>query len=216
MFASYGWIRRTSTSMPSWSNSASLPVVIELANDGPDDERDHDSECRRHHDVVEGRSVLLAMRIESHTSSIAAPGARSTPVSGWGSGPRVWRRLLVSSFPMRSPRVLLAGVVLVVGATAFAACSSGSTPIATPSDSVLAEGQTIYNQNCASCHGSSGGGGYGKKLAGVVVTKYPNIADQEAILVNGKGSMPSFASKLTGEQMTAVTRYTREVLGTEQ
>ncbi|CAM8626505.1 CccA Cytochrome c, mono- and diheme variants [Acidimicrobiia bacterium] len=117
---------------------------------------------------------------------------------------------------MRSPRVLLAGVVLVLGATAFAACSSGSTPIATPSDPVLAEGQSIYNQNCASCHGSSGGGGYGKKLAGVVATKYPNIADQEAILVNGKGSMPSFASKLTGEQITAVTRYTREVLGAEQ
>jgi mono/diheme cytochrome c family protein len=96
------------------------------------------------------------------------------------------------------------------------ACSSGSTPIATPSDPVLAEGQSIYNQNCASCHGANGGGGFGKKLAGVVVTKYPNIADQEALIENGKGSMPAFGSKLTAEQITAVTRYTREVLGTEQ
>lgn len=160
--------------------------------------------------------MLLAMRIESHATSIAAPGPRSTPVLDRGSGPGVLECLLVSSTPMRFPRVLLVGIVLVLGATAFAACSSGSTPIATPSDPVLAEGQSIYNQNCSSCHGSSGGGGFGKKLAGVVVTKYPNIADQEAILVNGKGSMPSFASKLTGEQMTAVTRYTREVLGAEQ
>jgi mono/diheme cytochrome c family protein len=117
---------------------------------------------------------------------------------------------------MRSPRVFLAGSVLVLGATVFAACSSGSTPIATPSDPVLAEGQSIYTQNCASCHGANGGGGFGKKLAGVVVTKYPNIADQEAILVNGKGSMPAFDSKLTAEQITAVTRYTREVLGAGQ
>ena len=117
---------------------------------------------------------------------------------------------------MRSPRVLAAGLILVIGATAFAACSSDSTPVATPTDPVLAEGQSIYNQNCASCHGANGGGGFGKKLAGVVATKYPNIADQEAIIAGGKGSMPAFGSKLSAEQITAVSRYTRESLGAGQ
>ena len=71
----------------------------------------------------------------------------------------------------------------------------------------------MYSQNCASCHGASGGGGYGKKLAGVVTANYPDIDAQVALITNGKGAMPSFSKKLTAEQILAVTRYTREVLG---
>jgi len=78
---------------------------------------------------------------------------------------------------------------------------------------VLVEGQQVYSQNCASCHGAAGQGGYGKKLAGVVTEKYPNIDDQIALITNGKGAMPSFSKKLSADQITAVTRYTREVLG---
>lgn len=111
---------------------------------------------------------------------------------------------------MRSPRVLAAGLLLVAGVTVIAACSSGgSTPAAPSGDAVLVEGQRVYSQNCASCHGASGQGGYGKKLAGVVTEKYPNIDDQIALITNGKGAMPSFSKKLTADQITAVTRYTR-------
>lgn len=115
---------------------------------------------------------------------------------------------------MRSPRILAAGLTLVAGVTLVAACSGGSSSPAAPSgDPVLTEGQQIYSQNCASCHGASGQGGYGKKLAGVVTTKYPNIDDQIAVITNGKGAMPAFSKKLSAEQITAVARYTREVLG---
>lgn len=44
--------------------------------------------------------------------------------------------------------------------------------------------------------------------------KYPNIDDQIALITNGKGAMPAFSKKLSAEQITSVTRYTREVLGT--
>ena len=115
---------------------------------------------------------------------------------------------------MSSFRVLFAGVALAFCAATFAACSSPSSPAAPIDDPVLAEGQKIYTQNCASCHGASGGGGYGKKLAGVVATNYPNIDDQIALIANGKGGMPAFGKKLSPEQLTAVARYTREVLGT--
>lgn len=109
--------------------------------------------------------------------------------------------------------MLLAGLAIVVGATVVAACtSSSSTPAAPADDPVLVEGQRIYSSNCASCHGATGQGGYGKKLAGVVATKYPNIDDQISLIANGKGAMPSFSQKLTPEQIAAVTRYTREVL----
>lgn len=117
---------------------------------------------------------------------------------------------------MRSPRVLIAGLTIVAGITMVAACSGGgSTPAAPTDDPVLVEGQKVYSQNCASCHGASGNGGYGPKLAGVVAVKYPNIDDQIALIANGKGAMPAFSKKLTAEQLTAVTRYTREVLGTK-
>ncbi len=120
---------------------------------------------------------------------------------------------LVSSSAMRSPRVLAAGLMLVAGVTIVAACSSGSsTPAAPAGDAVLVEGQKAYSQNCAGCHGAAGGGAYGRKLAGVVTVKYPNIDDQIALITNGKGAMPSFSKKLTADQITAVTRYTREVL----
>lgn len=113
---------------------------------------------------------------------------------------------------MRSTRILVAGLLLVGGATFAVACSSSSTPAAPVDDPGLVAGQKVYAANCASCHGSNGAGGYGKKLSGVVTTKYPDVADQIALITNGKGAMPSFAQKLTPEQIRDVSRYTREVL----
>jgi len=110
-------------------------------------------------------------------------------------------------------RALAVGLLLVFGSAIFAACASESTPAA-PSDPVLAEGQQIFNSNCASCHGAAGGGGYGKKLAGTVEATYPDIADEIAVITNGKGSMPSFGRKLTPEQIEAVALYTRWLPGT--
>jgi len=74
-------------------------------------------------------------------------------------------------------------------------------------------GQAIFATRCAACHGADGGGGFGPALAGVVEQRYPNPADQEAVVANGRGSMPSFASSLTPEQIRAVVAYTRTNLG---
>ena len=114
---------------------------------------------------------------------------------------------------LRSGRVLFATCVLIGAATIFSACSSGGSSEAVPSDPVLAQGQQIYRANCASCHGQAGGGGLGPKLAGLVEKKYPNIADQEAVIANGRSSMPKFGSRLSPAEINAVARYEREVLG---
>jgi mono/diheme cytochrome c family protein len=45
-----------------------------------------------------------------------------------------------------------------------------------------------------------------------VVAEYPDIEDQEAIVRDGRGSMPSFRDRLTPEQISAVVAYTREDL----
>lgn len=81
-------------------------------------------------------------------------------------------------------------------------------------DPELVVGQDVFKGRCSTCHGSSGGGGTGKKLSeGVVVEKYPDPAVQLAIITNGLGgSMPAFREVLTPEEIEAVVRYTREVL----
>jgi len=113
---------------------------------------------------------------------------------------------------MRALRVVVVGVSLAAVTLLGVACSGESGP-ATPSDPVLAQGQQIYNSKCASCHGKGGNGGMGPKLAGVVASKYPNIADQEAVIADGKGGMPKFSEDLSADEITAVARYEREVLG---
>ena len=106
---------------------------------------------------------------------------------------------------------MVAVSAVVIAATTVGACSTTETPAA-PTDPVLAQGQQLYLANCASCHGRGGGGGLGPKLSGVVAERYPNIADQEAVILNGRGSMPAFKTRFDQAQLDAVTRYTREAL----
>ena len=79
-------------------------------------------------------------------------------------------------------------------------------------DAPLVEGREIYILRCQRCHGATGKGGAGSALAGRMVTKYPDPADQAEIVANGKGGMPAWRNALSAEQIDAVVRYTREVL----
>lgn len=103
-------------------------------------------------------------------------------------------------------------VVAVAGLALGVGCSSGGP--ATPSDPVLAQGQQIYTARCASCHGVAGGGGIGPALAGRMTERFPDVADQVALLTNGvQGtSMRAFGDVLTAAEIDAVVRYTRESL----
>src|SRR3954452_23446139 len=75
-------------------------------------------------------------------------------------------------------------------------------------------GATIFATRCASCHGADGGGGFGPALRhGIVVHDFPDAKDQEAVVANGRGSMPSFVGSLTPEQIAEVVQYTRSGLG---
>ena len=63
------------------------------------------------------------------------------------------------------------------------------------------------------CHGSQGEGGVGPVLAGQVVTRFPDAADQIAVVTNGRGGMPAFGNDLTDEEIAQVVEYTRTDLG---
>ena len=94
-----------------------------------------------------------------------------------------------------------------------AACGGTAPEVAEGADPALSEGRSIWVAQCASCHGASGGGGRGAKLSeGRVLDRFPDVADQIDLVLNGKGAMPSYAGRLSDEQIESVVRYTREVL----
>ena len=123
---------------------------------------------------------------------------------------------IVSVMPTATLRRGLLGVALTL-LVVLAGCAGSSPevplgPDGEP-DQVLLLGRDVFGSRCSSCHGSSGGGGTGPRLAGTVTEKYPDIADQIGVVTEGRKSMPRFGGTLTGAEIEAAVRYTREVLG---
>lgn len=113
-------------------------------------------------------------------------------------------------------RRLAAGFV-VLGST-LAACAADSPPEiplradGTP-DPVLVQGAALFQAQCSRCHGPTGAGGLGPRLAdGGAKEKFASIADQIEFVRNGKKAMPAFGLTLDDSELEAVVRYTREVL----
>ena len=82
------------------------------------------------------------------------------------------------------------------------------------SDAELSMGRAVWTKHCASCHGSSGQGGRGKTLNdGEIVKIYPQVDGLLNVISVGKGQgMPAFSSKLSSQEIAAVSRYIREIL----
>lgn len=98
----------------------------------------------------------------------------------------------------------------------------------------VATGATIYADNCASCHGATGGGGAGPKLSGgEAKLTFPDEAAHVDWVVNGSapfkgkpygdparpggqhtasGGMPAFGTKLSQDEIDLVVAYEREEL----
>ena len=72
------------------------------------------------------------------------------------------------------------------------------------------DGAAVYAGRCASCHGGDGGGGSGPALAdGRMVEAFPEVADQVAVVTDGRNGMPAFSSRLSAEEIEAVVEFTR-------
>ena len=95
--------------------------------------------------------------------------------------------------------------------------NSPTAPPATPAAAVEAaggiDGGELYGKSCAGCHGGDGSGGIGPRLAGTMVKKFPDPAAQIAVVTDGRRGMPSFATRLTAEEIAAIVEFTRSVLG---
>lgn len=80
---------------------------------------------------------------------------------------------------------------------------SAQTPAETPT--TLVSGESVYNANCSSCHGISGGGGAGPRLAG-----HPRITEKRwvrSVVENGRGMMPAFGRTLSESELSALVDY---------
>ena len=109
-------------------------------------------------------------------------------------------------------RVLL--VAFLVLASACARAGTAPSPSGDAAgDAVLLEGRAVWIDKCQRCHGADGKGGAGPRLAGRMVTAYPDPAVQADVVRNGKGAgMPAWKAALTDAQIEAVVQYTRRVL----
>lgn len=103
------------------------------------------------------------------------------------------------------------GLVLLAGA-----CAPQEVPAAPSDNPTLVQGQAIYAKNCASCHGGDGKGGIGSRLnGGRVVERYPDEADQIALVTDGQRNMPGFGDKISSDEVAAVVAYVREVIAAQ-
>ena len=67
-------------------------------------------------------------------------------------------------------------------------------------------GQIVYSQSCAGCHGATGEGGVGPRLAGNPIS----LAAARAQIVSGGGTMP--AQLVDGQKLDDVLAYLATIL----
>ena len=107
--------------------------------------------------------------------------------------------------------IVSAGTTAAGGAGATAAGGGAVTTAAggavTTAAASTADGKALYEDNCATCHGKTGGGGFGPSLKGI--QDRFSEGDEASIITNGQGSMPGFGSDLSAEEIAAIVAYTR-------
>jgi cytochrome c oxidase subunit 2 len=78
---------------------------------------------------------------------------------------------------------------------------------------LMAQGESVYNTNCAGCHQTDGTGGYGPAIKGSEIA-IGDAAEHLNIVINGKNGMPAF--KMMGDaDLAAVITYERRAFGND-
>jgi cytochrome c oxidase, subunit II len=72
-------------------------------------------------------------------------------------------------------------------------------------------GEEMWEATCAKCHGPSGEGDYGPKLAGTALVANPEAV--EGVIRNGFGRMPPVGRDWNDNEMSAITTYLKENVG---
>lgn len=102
---------------------------------------------------------------------------------------------------MRKTLVLTLGILLVLAAAT----------------AMAADGAAIFKAKCVGCHGADASGqtavGKMMKIRDLRSADVQKQSDAELskIIEDGKGKMPVFKGKLTGEEISAVVKFIRSV-----
>ena len=140
-----------------------------------------------------GRNGLRPMTTK-YLSAAPVPGATLRGV----------RRLL-------RPRLV---VLLALLVAPLAACGGDDAPEGSDGTaSGAADGQAVYESNCARCHGPDGEGGTGPELGDGAVEESLTLDEQIDVITNGRNAMPAWEDELSAEEIEAVAVYEREELG---
>lgn len=79
---------------------------------------------------------------------------------------------------------------------------------------LMSQGEQIFSNNCASCHGPQGqGSGSYPALAGSSVATSEDPSQPISIVAQGQGQMPSFGDQFSPEQIASVLTYVRNSWG---
>jgi mono/diheme cytochrome c family protein len=109
------------------------------------------------------------------------------------------------------PTILFAAVsgTVFVLAQLHPAKDDGSAAASAPAaQGVASDGEELFAERCASCHGDGGtGGGVGPALAGNPIS----LDDARATIENGSGVMP--ANLVEGQELEDVLAYLETILG---
>ena len=104
------------------------------------------------------------------------------------------------------------------GATDTPDTATSSTPAgdSATNDSATSDisAQALYQTNCAACHGATGQGGAGPRLAGN--NRASNEANVRDVIRFGRGMMPGFGPSLTDAELDALTNYVITTIATGQ
>ena len=70
-----------------------------------------------------------------------------------------------------------------------------------------ANGDTLYQANCASCHASDGTGGSGPNITGEI----EETGELTDIILNGEGDMPGFADSLSDQDVADIIAFLQTI-----
>jgi mono/diheme cytochrome c family protein len=115
-------------------------------------------------------------------------------------------RIYTCWFNLISVRLALK-IFLVTSTIASSLLLSTATFAQTPPADTGLIANPVYVKNCAKCHGKTGEGRHfgGPSLVSGKTVAAPTL-DLENVIANGKGHMPSFAAKLTKEEIDTLVR----------
>lgn len=129
-----------------------------------------------------------------------------------GSGGKRTRKTRLITLTIGAAAVVF-GIGLFIDAVNATTAANQSVPVNTTR---ALSGEQIYRQNCQTCHGEKGYGD-GPLAASLPVkpfdlTTHVLLHDEQylhAVILNGRGNMPAFGSRLSQDQILDVIAYTR-------